>query len=206
MNVSALSPYQLMGVGNYFGETELLLGGAAARQSCVRCESRAGGCVLVLAKPDVLQLMAEFPRCAGAWRGAACRREEHRKVLLRKLTRRIEYDALAATSIQQYYRYWKSARKGDTPRLSAVAASMHMCGNTRPMPEHAKVLTEDVRRLREEMVALGRRVEQDVVSVHTAVDELKAQLMQALCKPSPAPCGRQASPPGSGWPTGGTRL
>lgn len=97
------SPYQLFCPGNFFGEYELLHSlKARSRLTGVRCE--ADGCVLVLAKADLYELMAEFPIIGRSWRNAAVQREYHRQRLLRRLVKDTDFRGLAASMIQRYVR------------------------------------------------------------------------------------------------------
>jgi len=95
--------YQLFGKGSYFGDIELLEDKLVPRRSCVRCESKSGS-VLVLAKDEFFRVAAEFPTCLDMWRAAARHRENHRLVLLSKVTRRMSYQGFAAAAIQAYWR------------------------------------------------------------------------------------------------------
>jgi len=208
----ALTPYQLFGVHNYFGDTEIFLDHNGARRSCVRCESKVGGCALVLNRLVIFDLMAEFPRCAGAWRSAAIHREEHRKALLMKLTCRHECDVFAASTVQQYYRRRSRTREeaissnawiASNKAKMARAALRGITRETEAVPEYARILAEDVKQLREEVGLLNRRAEEDTVSVHQAVDTLKAELIQVLNERSLAPRGCNAGPLSSCRPAPG---
>lgn len=112
---STLFPYQLFGVGTYFGEAELLLEPGRSRFSSCRCETEdpGGGSVLQLHVSDLMKLCNEFPRFATAWRAASCRREERRKKLLQRLRHGHHYRGFAAMTIQRYVRSLL-LRTGDT--------------------------------------------------------------------------------------------
>jgi len=102
---SYLYPYQFFGRGTYFGDIEILSSVAQrARFSSTRCESEDGGILLVLHKTELAKLMQDFPRFSTAWRSRARRREEHRLILVRRLTRGWKHKDFAAWTIQGHVR------------------------------------------------------------------------------------------------------
>jgi len=101
--VAALSPYRLFGRRSYFGEAEVVLRQSLQRYTYARCES--GGCLLVLQKDIVFELMVVFPRAGEAWRRAAVRREYHRMDLLSRLIHIGNYKCLASQTIQRFVRH-----------------------------------------------------------------------------------------------------
>lgn len=104
-------PYQLFCFGNYFGDVELFRNRKGSRRTCVRCESRQGGTLLVLGRTELNEIIQAFPMSYGAWRVIAAQREVKRRHLLGKLKVSIDYEALAAQIIQWYVRE-RLSRKG----------------------------------------------------------------------------------------------
>lgn len=198
---TTLSPYQLLGVGNYFGDYELFVDPNGLRRACVRCESngfsvKEAGCLLVLNKQDIAELMDFFPHCASIWHSAAIRREEYRKKKLKQLTRHVDYKVLAARTIQQYVRKRAHVREEAlVASLSSLKAGA-MCfaddvgmrqqrvrGKVGDMPWYAKELAQDVECLRRDVLLLNGRMDQNVAGVHAALQQLRALVHQARASP-----------------------
>jgi len=205
LGINALSPYQLMGVGNYFGDYELVMSGDSLRSSCVRCESEDGGCTLVLHRPHIIEIMREYPACRAVWRSAASRREANRIALLKQLRYRAGYKAFAVKTIQLYIRRRKnicqtnikptsSSRAFD--RISKAVASHEDVfeDGHEVVPLYVRTLTHDVGCLRTDMCSLERRVNQSVVGANTALAELREAVFQALGAHTSQSGGRSKSP------------
>jgi len=99
---AALSPYRLFGRCSYFGDVEVVLKRNYQRDTYARCES--GGCVLVLQKESVLELMNVFPRAAEKWCQAAECSQNHTMELLSRLIDTCNYKQLASQTIQRFVR------------------------------------------------------------------------------------------------------
>jgi hypothetical protein len=111
-------PYQLFSNLSYFGDIELLHGpeGSALkpspRVSFARCESKAGGILLKLAKEDLSNIYSEYPLFVDVWRAAVPIRECHRTRLLAEMKVGRDYLNLAAFTIQDNFRrrWWSQLR------------------------------------------------------------------------------------------------
>jgi len=97
-----LSPYRLFGRRSYFGEVEVVTKPSSQRNTYARCES--GGCLLVLNKDSVFELMNVFPPAAEKWCEAAERSQHHTMQLLSRLTHTCNYKQLASQTIQRFVR------------------------------------------------------------------------------------------------------
>jgi len=95
-----LFPYRLFGPNSYVGDLECIT--STMRRSTVRCER--SGKMLILKKPDLFELINEFPHYGELWATAAWRRESLRKAALKQLKAPLHYHTFAATTIQQFIR------------------------------------------------------------------------------------------------------
>jgi len=94
------TPYQLMGRGKYFGETEIF--SRRLRHSGVVCQQ--SGSLLVIHRSDFLGLVEEFPVIAEQWKSYAKRKLLHTSMLLQGHKRGRSFRSLAAVQIQRVVR------------------------------------------------------------------------------------------------------
>jgi len=104
---SHLFPYRLFGPNSYFGDMECLT--SSMRKATVRCE--LSGTVLILKKPDLFELIQEFPQFGEMWASAAWRRERFRKSLLKQLKAPLSYQNFSAVTIQRFVRARRVSRR-----------------------------------------------------------------------------------------------
>jgi len=96
---SRLSPYRLIGDGNYFGDLECFTG--SMRVATIRCERTST--VLLLKKSDLFETISEFPQYGEVWASDAWRRESLRKKALERLRRHQNCRSLAAITVQRVF-------------------------------------------------------------------------------------------------------
>jgi CRP-like cAMP-binding protein len=95
-----LFPYRLFGPNSYVGDLECIT--STMRRSTVRCER--SGKMLILKKPDLFELINEFPHYGELWAAAAWRRESLRKKALKQLKAPLNYHNFAVIMIQRFIR------------------------------------------------------------------------------------------------------
>lgn len=167
-NHDRLCPYQFFMRGNYFGEVELLLMENGPRSSCVRCEDGPDSEVLVLSKKPLMDLVAQFPHSANAWRAAAKNRERQRNSLIARLTVGRSYADLAAWMIQHYWRH----RGQSGLRSPKIKRTFSRRGAPELMPHYINALTDDVKQLRSEVENLKCAVESKVAGLQHSLNEI----------------------------------
>jgi len=203
---SVVSPYQLYGRGSYFGDAELVLEQSGPRKSCVRCESRKDSCVLSLHKADLTELLADFPRSGGAWRVAARRRENHREKLLKYLTKSVDAESLAASTIQRHVRdrlcvphegmpvvksqaakYRRAATSSTDSALEPVpdaspnnSVNSSTAGRGQAVPKYAKDLQVEIDRLRVQVTDLQGSFKTEVGKLHAGLHDVTASINRML--------------------------
>jgi len=170
-SLEKLTPYQLFGVGNYFGETELLLEeNPIPRRSCTRCQSRHGG-LLVLPRDELQNIAKEFPSFMVAWQAAARRREHHRTSLLERLVSDQRSTELAAKIIQRHVRLLllpgSQSKPGDESAKSSIRFGPQMgIKNSTTSVAHS---FEAVNCLRNDMREFHSGVQKDVTEMQRAL-------------------------------------
>lgn len=110
------SPYEIYGPRSYFGDSAVFM--KTSRRFTARCESEAGGTLLVISRDDVQELSQEFPLAAQSWRITALRHDRRSRVMLKRLKTRCNIKELAATQVQRIYRYGKRQDEDVLPVLS----------------------------------------------------------------------------------------
>lgn len=116
---SHLFPYRFFGSNSYFGDLECIT--SAMRNATVRCELE--GKVLILKKPDLFELIEEFPHFGEMWASSAWRRECLRKKSLKRLKAPLNYRHFAATTIQRFFRAKQAERRKAAQDQAAPHAS-----------------------------------------------------------------------------------
>lgn len=166
------SPYQLFGLGNYFGDIEIILE-TCPRISSARCESQEGS-LLVLHKRDLFDLLEEFPLMRSRWRDHAARRARHRFALFKRMDHDCDHKGLAARLIQQNYRMIVDRRRNPPPAVAydlgnkATERSVYGWKHQLPsevVPMYARSMQGAIEDLRQEMQDLRQDLKAEIKKV-----------------------------------------